>query len=239
MDAYAISLQSFEGPLDLLYHLIQKNEINIYDIPIAEITRQYMEYIRTWREFDMDVASEFIVMASKLMELKSRMLLPRAKPEADEEDPREALVRQLLEYKVFKEVSGYLAERQEAERGTLYKDPEYIPELSQGQPLDLDATELSKAFAQVFLKYRDSIELRDYSEEIVREVFTVDEKIAAIRGRFGTDRGGKLRFSSLFMPGASMQEIIVTFLAILELYKIGEIGLNQSAVFQEIVLAGN
>lgn len=238
MDAYAISLQSFEGPLDLLYHLIQKNEINIYDIPMAEITHQYMEYIRTWREFDMDVASEFIVMASKLMELKSRMLLPRAKPEEDDEDPREALVRQLLEYKVYKEVSEYLSERQEAERGALYKDPEYIPELTTKQSVELDAEDLAGAFAQVFLKYRDSIELRDYSEEIVREVFTVDEKIAVIRKRFGTG-GGRLRFSSLFVPGASIQEIIVTFLAILELYKIGEIGLNQGAVFQEIVLAGN
>ena len=130
MNSYEVSLEKFEGPLDLLIHLIQKNKIDIYDIPIAEITNQYLAHIEKWRELDMEVASEFVVMASKLLEIKSRMLLPRAKDEEeDEEDLKEKLVRQLIEYKIFKNISTYLEERECAELHAVYKDPEYIPTL--------------------------------------------------------------------------------------------------------------
>ncbi|MBS6342073.1 MAG: segregation/condensation protein A, partial [Eubacterium limosum] len=178
MNSYEVSLEKFEGPLDLLIHLIQKNKIDIYDIPIAEITNQYLAPIEKWRELDMEVASEFVVMASKLLEIKSRMLLPRAKDEEeDEEDLKEKLVRQLIEYKIFKNISSYLEERECAELHAVYKDPEYIPAINQDAEVEINPEDIFKAYSNIFSLYSDEIEFKDFSQEIVREVFTVEEKI--------------------------------------------------------------
>ncbi|MEF9919166.1 MAG: segregation/condensation protein A, partial [Eubacterium sp.] len=140
--SYAVSLKKFEGPLDLLIHLIQKNKIDIYDIPIAEITEEYLKHITTWRDLDMEVASEFVVMAARLLEIKSGMLLPRVKTEEEsEEDLREKLVKQLIEYKVFKNISAFLERREQSERHAFYKDPEYIPEITEDVEIEIDVNE--------------------------------------------------------------------------------------------------
>ena len=234
MNSYEVSLEKFEGPLDLLIHLIQKNKIDIYDIPIAEITNQYLAHIEKWRELDMEVASEFVVMASKL---KSRMLLPRAKDEEeDEEDLKEKLVRQLIEYKIFKNISTYLEERECAELHAVYKDPEYIPVMTQDAEVEINPEDIFKAYSNIFSLYNDEIEFKDFSQEIVREVFTVEEKIEYIEHQFELNRSGELHFSELFRKKVSRGEVVVTFLALLEMYKINNIRLFQNRVFQEIII---
>lgn len=237
MNRYEVSLEKFEGPLDLLIHLIQKNKIDIYDIPIAEITNQYLAHIEKWRELDMEVASEFVVMASKLLEIKSRMLLPRAKDEEeDEEDLKEKLVRQLIEYKIFKNISAYLEERESTELHAVYKDPEYISAMNQDAEIEIDPEDIFKAYSNVFSLYNDEIEFKDFSQEIVREVFTVEEKIEYIERQFELNRSGELHFSELFRKKVSRGEVVVTFLALLEMYKINNIRLFQNRVFQEIII---
>lgn len=237
MNSYEVSLEKFEGPLDLLIHLIQKNKIDIYDIPIAEITNQYLAHIEKWRELDMEVASEFVVMASKLLEIKSRMLLPRAKDEEeDEEDLKEKLVRQLIEYKIFKNISTYLEERECEELHAVYKDPEYIPVMNQDAEVEINPADIFKAYSNIFSLYNDEIEFKDFSQEIVREVFTVEEKIEYIEHQFELNRSGELHFSELFRKKVSRGEVVVTFLALLEMYKINNIRLFQNRVFQEIII---
>jgi len=234
MNSYEVSLEKFEGPLDLLIHLIQKNKIDIYDIPIAEITNQYLAHIEKWRELDMEVASEFVVMASKLLEIKSRMLLPRAKDEEeDEEDLKEKLVRQLID---FKNISTYLEERECAELHAVYKDPEYIPVMTQDAEVEINPEDIFKAYSNIFSLYNDEIEFKDFSQEIVREVFTVEEKIEYIEHQFELNRSGELHFSELFRKKVSRGEVVVTFLALLEMYKINNIRLFQNRVFQEIII---
>jgi segregation and condensation protein A len=124
----AVNLNGFEGPLDLLIHLIQKNKVNICEISIVEITHQYMEQMKEWQKMNLEIASEFVLMASRLLEIKAKALLPKTK--TDEETPEDLekkLVRQLMEYKIFKEISLYLKEREEVELLAVYKDPEYLP----------------------------------------------------------------------------------------------------------------
>lgn len=137
--AISVKLQAFEGPLDLLLHLIEKNKINIYDIPIVEITEQYMEYIKQMKEHDLNVVSEFLVMAAWLLEIKSKMLLPKeVNDEGEEEDPREELVRQLLEYKMYKFMASELKERQVDAALSFYKEPTVPKEVAQyEEPVDL------------------------------------------------------------------------------------------------------
>ncbi|MDO4288883.1 MAG: segregation/condensation protein A [Eubacterium sp.] len=237
MSGYAVSLEKFEGPLDLLIHLIQKNKIDIYDIPIAEITNQYLAHIDKWRELDMEVASEFIVMAAKLLEIKSQMLLPRSKPEEEsEEDLKEKLVKQLIEYKIFKNISDYLEKREAVELGVVYKDPEYIPEITTATEIELSPEDLEKTFARIFSFYNDDITFKDYSQEIVREVYTVEEKIAFINAQFETGHRQELHFSELFYRRVGRSEVVVTFMAILEMYKINAVRLYQDRVFQEIII---
>lgn len=237
MSAYEVSLEKFEGPLDLLIHLIQKNKIDIYDIPIANITNQYLAHIEKWQELDMEVASEFVVMASRLLEIKSRMLLPRAKEEEEsEEDLKEKLVRQLIEYKIFKGISVYLEERERIERHAVYKDPEYIPSFDLDVEIEIDPKDIFRAYSGVFSLYSDEIEFKDFSQEIVREVFTVEEKIDYIEEQFELNRSGELHFSELFRKKVNRSEIVVTFLALLEMYKMNAIRLFQNRVFQEIII---
>lgn len=237
MDGYAVNLEKFEGPLDLLIHLISVNKIDIYDIPIAEITHQYLDYIHTWQEFDMEIASEFVVMASKLLEIKSRMLLPRSEEEVPEEDARNSLVRQLLEYRIYKSISEEIGAREEAERGAVYKDPEYIRDLPKADTvIEISTLELASAFARVFSGYSDAVTFREYSGEIVREVYTVEEKIQFIDNQFAENHCHELKFSRLFADRVERPEVVVTFMAILELYKTGRIAMSQNRLFQEIML---
>ena len=236
MDAdYKVKLEVFEGPLDLLLYLIKQDEIDIYDISIERITRQYLEYLQTFKELNIELAGEFIVMAANLIYLKSRSLLPidQQPPaeEAEEDDPRWDLIRQLVEYKKFKEAAVDLHLR-EVEQETIFAR-EASPMLSEN-PLRLEEVgifQLINAFQSVIKR----IEARQEVQEIFGERFSVSEKIDAILRRVAA--GATVRFSDLFGAIVSRVEVVVTFLALLELIRLKQVRATQENVFAEIEIA--
>jgi segregation and condensation protein A len=231
---YKVKLEIFEGPLDLLLYLIKKDEVDIYDIPIERITRQYLEYLDAFKILDLDVAGDFVVMAANLIYIKSRSLLPKdlQPPEeaAEEDDPRWELVRQLIEYKKFKEAAGHLQVR-ELEREGLFTRLGDPAEAAPERPLaEVSIFDLINAFNTV-LKRTKPEDLR----EIFEENFTVTDKIELIMKM--TSSGVCLRFSELFGGAVSRTEVVVTFLALLELVRLKQIVARQSEAFGEIELA--
>ncbi len=226
---YHVKLERFEGPLDLLLHLIKKEEIDIYDIPIAHITLQYLSYVEMMQMLDLDVAGEFLVMAATLMRIKARMLLPVAPvEEEEEEDPREELVRRLLEYKRFKEAAEGLREREEQmrrvfERGLseiVFEDGEvFLEEATLFDLLDALRQALARAVEA------PSHEIEGDKLDVVRRT---EEVAALLRAR------GKLKFSELLVGCTTRLEIIGTFISLLELIKMGRAGAIQRAAFGEI-----
>jgi len=236
MDAdYKVKLEVFEGPLDLLLYLIKQDEIDIYDISIERITRQYLEYLQTFKELNIELAGEFIVMAANLIYLKSRSLLPidQQPPaeEAEEDDPRWDLIRQLVEYKKFKEAAVDLHLR-EVEQETIFAR-EASPMLSEN-PLRLEEVgifQLINAFQSVIKR----IEARQEVQEIFGERFSVSEKIDAILRCVAA--GATVRFSDLFGAIVSRVEVVVTFLALLELIRLKQVRATQKNVFAEIEIA--
>ena len=230
---YKVRLEIFEGPLDLLLYLIKKDEVDIQEISIARITSQYLKYIETFRMLNIDLAAEFIVMAANLMYLKSRTLLPRQEqpPEEmeDEDDPRWELIRQLIEYKKFKDAASLLSRREleQADRFALKPEkPETDPE---PPPLaEVSIFDLIRAFQNVLKRFEESHDLGD----IVDDRYTVSDKIEMLLGRFGP--GQAARFDSLFEDAATKAEVIVTFLAVLELMKMNQFVIRQTGVFGEI-----
>ena len=236
MDAdYKVKLEVFEGPLDLLLYLIKQDEIDIYDISIERITRQYLEYLQTFKELNIELAGEFIVMAANLIYLKSRSLLPidQQPPaeEAEEDDPRWDLIRQLVEYKKFKEAAVNLHLR-EVEQETIFAR-EASPMLSEN-PLRLEEVgvfQLINAFQSVIKR----IEARQEVQEIFGERFSVSEKIDAILRCVAA--GATVRFSDLFGAIVSRVEVVVTFLALLELIRLKQVRATQKNVFAEIEIA--
>ena len=232
MAAYEVKLERFEGPLDLLLHLIQRDEIDIYDIPIARITQQYLTYIELMRLLDLDVAGEFLVMAATLMRIKAKMLLPQPSPGEEEEiDPRDELVQRLLEYRQFKEASGTLKSREEHRR--LEYERGMVPGDEEAGPLPLaPATlfHLLDALNRVLarLPARTVMELEG-------EAYDIEEKIERIQSRVRV--AGRLSFETLLGECRSRLEMIVTFLALLELLKLNRLSAIQDANFGEIVLA--
>ncbi|MDP6490556.1 MAG: segregation/condensation protein A [Kiritimatiellia bacterium] len=234
---YKVDLEVFEGPLDLLLYLIRKDEVDIYDIPIERVTTQYMEYLDLMRMLDLNIAGEFIVMAATLMMIKSRMLLPVEErhdlPEEDEEaDPRWELVRQLVEYKKFKDAATLLKDWEVSqENAFLHSGSGVVIEPDEpGLAIkDVNIFDLISAFNEV-LK-RAAVE--DLGE-IFAEKFTVAEKIEAILHRV---RGGEsIMFFELFSSMSSRQEIVCTFLALLELIKIRQIDVLQKERFGDMVI---
>jgi len=232
MGAYEVKLERFEGPLDLLLHLIQRDEIDVYDIPIARITQQYLTYIELMRLLDLDVAGEFLVMAATLMRIKAKMLLPVPPPGEDEEiDPRDELVQRLLEYRQFKEASTTLKSREEHRR--LEYERGMVPGEEEAGPLPLaPATlfHLLDALNRVLsrLPARTVMELEG-------EAYDIEEKIERIQSRVRV--AGRLSFETLLGECRSRLEMIVTFLALLELLKMNRLSVVQDANFGEIVLA--
>ncbi len=238
--AYQIKIEVFEGPFDLLFHLIEKNEVDIYDIPIAEITEQYLEYISVMQMLDLEIASEFLVMAAQLLAIKARMLLPRPtaldeeSPEEDY-DPRDELVERLLEYKKFKAIADCLQER-ETFMNRVYTRPNedemFLHLFSEENPLEGITMENLLAALQEVL---DRVAERDLAGEISRDEVTVKDKMKEIMRRlFFQSRG--IAFKDLFRPGTSRVEIIVTFLALLELIRVGRIKAYQSRAFDDIMV---
>lgn len=229
---YKVKLEVFEGPLDLLLYLIRKDEIDIYDIPIESITKQYLEYLHIFKILDVDIAGEFIVMAANLIYIKSRSLLPVSQqpPDetADEEDPRWELVRQLIEYKKFKDAASQLQIR-EANQENLFGRLPQKPDFGGERPLgEVSILDLINAFHGVVKRATRDEDLR----EIFEENFTVSDKIDLIIKL--TSSGTTLRFTELFASAASRPEIVVTFLALLELIRLKQLRVLQPEPFSEI-----
>ncbi len=234
---YKVKLEIFEGPLDLLLYLIKRDELDIYEISLERITRQYLEYLQAFKELNIDVAGEFVVMAANLIYHKSRSLLPvdQQPPEedAEEDDPRWDLIRQLIEYKKFKEAAAQLQVRQLEQEGVFVRQSDGS-DFAVTAPLRLGEVgifQLINAFQNVIKR----VEARENLREIFGEHFTVSDKIDWILQRMAD--GVALRFSELFASMASRVEIVVTFLALLELIRLHQVRVTQSDPFEEIEIA--
>lgn len=235
---YKVDLGVFEGPLDLLLYLIHRDELDIYDIPIERITRQYIEYLDEMKRLDINVAGEFLVMAASLMLIKSRTLLPVERrnddEEEEEEDPRLDLVRQLVEYKKFKDAAGTLMVR-EAEQSECYLAGgnvvigDNVEDKNDLRLADISIVDLVKAFQEI-LKNRPVAPVN----HLKPIVWSVPEKMELIVS--SARRDGALRFTTLFNENTESGEIIVTFLAMLELIKQHKISAHQEDAFTEIVI---
>jgi segregation and condensation protein A len=233
---YKVRLDIFEGPLDLLLYLIKRDEIDIYDISLERITKQYLEYLQAFKELNIDIAGEFVVMAANLIYWKSRSLLPvdQQPPEedVDEDDPRWELIRQLIEYKKFKEAAEQLQLRQ-LEQERIFPRSGEATTLA-AAPLRLGEVgifQLINAFQTVLKR----VEARENLTEIFGENFTVSDKIDQILQRVAS--GKSVRFSQLFASTSSRVEIVVTFLALLELIRLKQVRAMQSDPFAEIEIA--
>jgi len=233
---YKVRLEIFEGPLDLLLYLIKKDELDIHTISIERITRQYLDYINTFKLLNIDLASEFIVMAANLMYLKSRTLLPRVdqppEEDAEEDDPRWELIRQLIEYKKFKDAASFLTLREQEQEGRFAHQPD-APEMPTENPAPLGEVsifDLIRAFQNVLKRFEESHDFGD----IIDDRYTVSDKIELLIGRFHP--GEARRFEDLFESATTKAEVIVTFLAVLELMKLNQFVVRQSELLGAIVV---
>lgn len=242
---YSIVLESFEGPMDLLYHLIEKNKVDLYDIPIAEVTDQYIEYIDAMEDLNLDVTSEFILMASTLLEIKSKMLLPKHKTEEEEEDPREDLVKKLIEYKRYKLASTELKERNQIYNKVYYRlKEEFIVEEEEFSPENLDIDMLLESYRRVVLKYEEKqkrnreeeFEEREFSR-VQRDDITIEEGMNLV---FDLLKGDvKLNLEEIFERSGKMSKnkVVTVFIALLELIKRKRVKFTQDSPFEEVVLS--
>lgn len=245
MERITIRLDAFEGPLDLLYHLIEKNEIDIYDIPIARLTDQYLEYLDAAEDRDMDGMSEFLVLAATLLEIKSKLLLPKSKNEEEEgPDPREELVQRLLEYKKIKGVTDEWRQREEEAALVFYKEADQaVKQLKGKEPQALEdflqgvtMEDLYLAFQQVMNRKETKVDhVRSSFKAVPRDLFTVQEKMEYIRDMLILQP--KTTFLSIFREKARKMEKVVTFLALLELIKRKEVQISQNITFGEITIS--
>lgn len=231
--SYRVKLEIFEGPLDLLLHLIKKEEVDIYDIPVARITDEYLQYLNLLETMNLDVAGEYLVMAATLTHIKSRMLLPPSEDDIEEpdEDPRADLVQQLVEYQRYREAAVALGERAVLSRDVFRRDPA-VPDTdaSEGVRLrDVTVADLLEAFREVMERA-----LRESFHEIVHEDVSVDECVELIVRRLEVD--GALRFRDLFAGSPSRLRLVATFLALLELVKRQFIHARQEEDGAEILL---
>jgi segregation and condensation protein A len=236
---YKVELDIFEGPMDLLLYLIKKEEIDIYDIPIERITKQYMSYLDTFKLLNIGLAGEFLVMAANLCYIKSRMMLPKhvqpPEEDADEEDPRWDLIRQLIEYKKFKEAARKLGEKEARQQNLFSHKPDKIVAADDAErPLDegLGIFDLIRAFQNILDRLGD-----EGLGEIVDDAYTVGDKIDHLLGLIPP--GGSMPFAALFEGATTKHEMIVTFLAVLELMKLNFFRVRQERVLGEIELLRN
>ena len=235
---YIVSLKQFDGPLDLLLTLISNAKVDIQDIFVSEITEQYLETMKLVDELDMDSASEFLQMAATLLEIKSRAMLPKPpKPENEDElSPEEALIRQLTEYKQFKEASERMHQLEEEARALMTKMPEEYPL----PPPNIEITGLTldklvRAFQRVLARAEASEQAENMANrEILRDQFTVSGCMSRIARKL---RGGRFAFSELFDERMSRAELITMFSALLEMAKLGRVHIEQQAAYEEIYLS--
>lgn len=224
-DIYRVQLENiFEGPMDLLVHLIKKNELDIYDIPIAKVTEQYLQYLEWMKILNIDTAGDFIVMASTLAHIKSRMLLPASEDEMDEDDPRQELIRPLLEYLQMKSAAEQLAERHILGEKTFVRslDQKEFLEIDQQPYIKVGLFELIDAFQKILEKIPG-----DQRIEFTADKISVKERITQITDIL--EAKGSATFEALFSESPEKSEVIVTFLAILEMVKLALIRIVQHA----------
>ena len=232
---YRIKLQVFEGPLDLLLFLIRKNELDIYDIPIESVTRQYIDALRAMQQLDLDLAGEFFVMAATLMEIKSRLLLPKGQhaidPNAEDEevDPRWELVHQLLQYKKFKDAAAKLADLAATRQNLMAR---HVSQLSDAldRPLkSVDRIELWNTFNIVLRRLAEKLVVGEIHDEVV----TVADQMEWLLDR--STREKSFVFAQLFPSGVSLRRLVATFLAVLELARLKKLRLRQDEAFADII----
>ncbi len=245
--AIPVKLEAFEGPLDLLLHLIEKNKIDIYDIPIVEITEQYLEYIRQMKDRDMNIMSEFLVMAATLVDIKCRMLLPKeVNEDGEEEDPRAELVQKLLEYKLYKYMSFELRDRQVDAAKNMYRAQNLPKEVaSYRQPVnyeelvgDMTLNKLHEIFKSIVRKQEDKIDpIRSQYGNIEKDEIDMDAKTLYVEAYAKEHK--TFSFRKLLEKQSSRMEVIVTFLIILELMKVGKIHISQENIFDDIMISSN
>ncbi len=246
--AIPVKLQVFEGPLDLLLHLIEKNKIDIYDIPIVEITAQYLEYIKQMKEENMDVCSEFLVMAATLLDIKCKMLLPvEENEEGEPEDPRAELVQQLLEYKMARQLSLELRDRQMMASQVLYRTRSVLPDevKTYEAPVDYDELrgdmtlpKLHEIFKSMLMRQEDRIDpIRSQYGMIEKDEIDMDTKTLFVQAYAREHR--TFSFRKLLEKQRSRAELIVTFLIILEMMKSGEITVVQEDINDDIMITSN
>jgi segregation and condensation protein A len=232
--AYKVRLDMFEGPLDLLLHLIHKNELDIKNIPIALITEQYLEYIQVMKDLNLDVAGDYLLMASTLLHIKSRMLLPPSENEEEEEegeDPREELVRRLLEYQKFKNAAEEIERRPMLDRNVFIRlapAEAEKEEPGEGEKIEASLFELIEAFRKVLERAKP-----EFFHEVQLDRLTVEEKVQEIVSLLQRENRS-MAFHLLFSEKASRREIVVTFLAILELVKSRQVRIFQPTLFETI-----
>ncbi len=237
--AYQVRLEHFEGPLDLLLFLIREHEVDIYDIPISLVTQQYLQYLELLKLLDLEVGSEYLLMAATLLRIKSKMLLPRRPEEEEDEavDPREELVQRLLEYRQFKEAAGVLNEHQDRSADVFYHPPaENLDEDLNGvETLDtrlvgnLNLWDLLQAFRFTLDRARD-----DFDRTVERETLSIEDRMDDILDNLKKQKN--LFFSSLFQEDLSRSFLIVTFLALLELIRQNRVVFEQTDTLGEIWL---
>ena len=231
-------LQVFEGPLDLLLYLIEKNKVNIYDIPIVEITAQYMEYVNQMKKDNLDTLSEFLVMAATLLDIKSKMLLPKKEEEEQEqEDPRAELVQQLLEYKMYKCMANELKDA-----GKVWYKKKDIPDevLAYEEPVNLEElvgdirlSDLNRIFQSIMKRQEEKIDkVRSKFGKIEKEEVSLEEKMEYLTDYAASHK--HFSFRGMLTASSSKVEVIVTFLAILELMKTGKLTIVQEHIFDDI-----
>lgn len=242
---YNVKIDAFEGPLDLLLHLINRLEIDIYDIPVAKITEQYLLYIHTMKELQLDLASEYLVMAATLLAIKSKMLLPKHEETIDEdfsfeieEDPRDELVERLIEYRKYKEAANDL-KHMETERGLMFTKPpsdlsDYSDEVKiEKSALDVSLYDMLGALQKLLRRKKLQ---RPLSTKITRQEIPIEQRMDEIINELRKSKGRK-SFFDLF-PSGEKDHIVVTFLALLELMKRSEIIVEQESNFSEIFVMG-
>jgi len=234
---YRIKLQGFEGPLDLLLFLIRKNELDIYDIPIESVTRQYIDALHAMQRLDIDVAGEFFVMAATLMEIKSRMLLPKGlhaiDPNAEDEevDPRWELVHQLLQYKKFKDAAVKLAELVETRQNLMARHVSSLTKEETSRPLkSVDRIELWNTFNIILRRLAEKLVVGEIHDESV----TVSDQMEWLLLRIQTERS--FIFSQLFPEGVTLRRLVATFLAMLELTRLNKLRIRQTEAFTDIFI---
>ena len=233
--AYEVRLSQFEGPLDLLLHLIAKAKVDICDIFVSEITEQYLASLKDIDALDMDTASEFLTMAATLLEIKSRALLPRMPdPEEGEESIEQTLIRRLHEYKAIKEGAGEMRGIERAAMSVFSKLPEEYPLPPPNFQLDnLSMDGLVKAFYRMLRRAAEPEETSFHTREIPREPYSIQECVFRISSRV---RRGPVAFTHLFSDRPTRDEVVTLFMALLELLRLGRLRIEQDRIFGEIVL---